>query len=66
MTRGSAAAQRRVAQPAANDFRRPGFDTDSGRRCVLGQWLFPMFPKWHSPFQLIDVESAAIFLQAPA
>jgi len=25
-----------------------------------------MFPKWHSPFQLIDVESAAIFLQAPA
>ncbi|MDR8029483.1 hypothetical protein KPA93_05060 [Burkholderia cenocepacia] len=66
MTRGNAAAQRRVARPAANDIRRPGFDTDSGRRRVLGQWLFPMFPKWHSPFQLIDVESAAIFRQAPA
>ncbi|MDI9648297.1 hypothetical protein QM306_07580 [Burkholderia cenocepacia] len=45
MTRGNAAAQRRVAQPAANDIRRPGFDTDSGRRCVLGRRLFPMLPK---------------------
>ncbi|MCA8236102.1 hypothetical protein [Burkholderia cenocepacia] len=66
MMQRNAAAQRRVAQPAANDIRRPGFDTDSGRRCVFGQWLFPMFPKWHSPFQLIDVESAAIFRQALA
>ncbi|HIH2618864.1 hypothetical protein K6Y76_20210 [Burkholderia cenocepacia] len=66
MTRGNAAAQRRVAQPAANDIRRPGFDTDSGRRCVLGRRLFAMLPKWHSPFQSIDVESAAIFRQALA
>ncbi|HEF5873193.1 TPA: hypothetical protein SAY52_003839 [Burkholderia cenocepacia] len=66
MTRGDAAVQRRIARSAMNDIRRPGFDTDSGRRFVCVRWLFSMILKWHAPFQSIAVEFAAIFVQASA